>query len=320
MSQEYRPPTAPTRRPRLRNWPFAIPLLWLLAANVVMQPDAIRAYDHWPIVCTFPLYDPSDLTALALRGANAHQGRLPGRRDEPELTEPPDLAKQLDAEPPPLAPRYYLEYPTPTLPLFRLPFLLLPDEPQLPPTVADSHQYGVAFHGPRTDDERRLWTRLGLAVRFDMALMTLTLVALMLVLRRGYGPALVGPIWLAALPGAVYFALHRFDILPTLLTALAFASLGRKRIGWAGVWLGLGVMLKVYPILFVPIVLRHLGPRKSLRFLVALEFMRSGWNPRHELFAGVTRDEMSMARSASKRREPPGGSGCMPVTALPQAL
>lgn len=269
MSQEYRPPTGPTRRPALRNWPFAIPLLWLLAANAVMQPDAIRARDNWPIVATFPIYDPSDLTALALRGANAHAGRLPGRRDEPQWTEPPELAAKLDAEQPPLAPRYYLEYPTPTVPLFRLPFLLLPDEPQLPPSVADAPQFGVAFFEPRNDDERRLWTRLGLAVRFDMALMTLGLVALMLVLRRGYGSSLVGPLWLAALPGAVYFALHRFDILPTLMTALAFACLGRKRIAWAGVWLAMGVALKVYPILFVPILLRYLGPEKSARFLVA---------------------------------------------------
>ncbi len=268
MSQEYRPPTTPTRRPLLRNWPFAIPFLWLLAANAVMQPDAIRPQPDWPMAVTYSVYDPSDLTALVLRGANAHAGRLPGRRDEPELIEPPELAAQLDAAPPPLAPRYYLEYPTPTLPLFRLPFLILPDEPQLPPTMADTHQYGVAFFDPRTDDERRLWTRLGLAVRFNMAVMTLGLLALMLVLRRGYGPAFVGPLWLAALPGAVYFALHRFDVLPTLLTALAFASLGRKRFAWAGVWLGLGVMLKIYPVLFVPIVLRYLGPRTSLRFLV----------------------------------------------------
>lgn len=267
MSQEYRRPTTPTRRPLLRNWPFAIPLLWLLAANTVMQPDAIRPQPDWPMAATYSVYDPSDLTALVLRGANAHAGRLPGRHDEPELIEPPELAAQLDAEPPPLAPRYYLEYPTPTLPLFRLPFLLLPDEPQLSPTMADSHQYGIAFFDPRTDDERRLWTRLGLAVRFNMAVMTLGLLALMLVLRRGYGPAFVGPLWLVALPGAVYFALHRFDVLPTLLTALAFASLGRKRLGWAGAWLGLGVMLKVYPVLFVPIVLRYLGPRKALRFL-----------------------------------------------------
>ncbi len=269
MSQEYRPPTAPTRRALAHYWPLAVPLVWLLAANAVMTPDAIRARDNLPICVTFPVYDPSDLTALALRGANADAGRLPGRLDEPEWTEPPELAARLDAPQPPLAPRYYLEYPTPTLPLFRLPFLVLPDEPQLPPAVADAPQYGVAFFTPRTDDERRLWTRLGMAVRLDMALMAAALVALMLVLRRGYGPSLAGPVWLAALPGAVYFALHRFDVLPALLTALAFAALGRKRLAWAGAWLGLGVALKVYPVLLVPIVLRYLGPRNSLPFLAA---------------------------------------------------
>src|SRR5205085_532464 len=58
----------------------------------------------------------------------------------------------------------------------------------------------------------------------------------------------------------------RFDVLPVLATALGFAALGRGKSGWAGVWLGVGAMLKVYPVLFVPVVLRHLGVRQGVRF------------------------------------------------------
>src|SRR5439155_4720296 len=62
--------------------------------------------------------------------------------------------------------------------------------------------------------------------------------------------------------------LNRFDVLPALLTAICFACLGR---GWrraSAVALGLAILVKVYPILFVPLILRHLWPerRAALRW------------------------------------------------------
>jgi uncharacterized membrane protein len=45
----------------------------------------------------------------------------------------------------------------------------------------------------------------------------------------------------------------RYDLFPALLTALALLSLVRERPGWAGIWLGLGVAAKLYPIVLLPI-------------------------------------------------------------------
>jgi uncharacterized membrane protein len=110
------------------------------------------------------------------------------------------------------------------------------------------------------------------------------------VLRRGYEPDQPsGPVWLAVLPAAVFFSLNRFDILPALATALGFAALGRGRLARSGIWFGLGTLLKVYPVLFVPIVLRHLGPARGAKWLagfavtilcgVGLSTAFLGWEP-----------------------------------------
>lgn len=45
----------------------------------------------------------------------------------------------------------------------------------------------------------------------------------------------------------------RYDLFPALLTALALLSVARARPMWAGVWLGLGVAAKLYPIVLLPI-------------------------------------------------------------------
>jgi uncharacterized membrane protein len=45
----------------------------------------------------------------------------------------------------------------------------------------------------------------------------------------------------------------RYDLFPALLTALALLCLVRQRPGWAGIWLGLGVAAKLYPIVLLPI-------------------------------------------------------------------
>jgi hypothetical protein len=244
-----------------------------------MRPDTLKAREDVPPGWKWMAYDEADFAALVLRGANAHMGRFPGRLKEPDTNAgwyPEDLARDLDRkwDPADYSPRFYFEYPAPTLFFFRLPYLFNPDARGLvvPPCAADRFQYSVSQYVPRADPghetERRVWACFRIATRFYVVTMAAGLVGLMLVLLRGYGPEFPrpGPVWLAALPAAVFFSLNRFDILPTLATALAFAALGRGKNGWAGVWLGVGAALKVYPVLFVPVVLRHLGVRKGVRF------------------------------------------------------
>jgi hypothetical protein len=199
-------------------------------------------------------------------------GRLPGRRDEPDDSDyPEDLAAKLDGPPPPLADRFYLEYPTPTLVLFRLGFLGQPRRPDLlPPQVADAQQFAVGFYQPRTDAEKEVWTRLRSGVVAILVAMTAAQVGLILVLRRGYEPGDPKPwTWLCVLPGAVFFSLNRFDVLPTLFTALGFALMARKRDGWSGAAFAAGALLKVYPALLAPVILRHLGVERGKSWLAA---------------------------------------------------
>ena len=273
MSQTYDPPAHSTRRKWLRRAIFAVPVVWAAVTLVLMRPDAIEARAEIPFEIKWLIYDESDLGALVLRGANADMGRLPGRADEPTWTEPEDIAARLDHPPAGFADRYYLEYPTPTLLLFRLGYLFDPEPAKIPPAVADAHHYGVAHFVPRNDEERVIWSQLRTAAQVHIVLMAAALVALMLVLARGYEPGQAGslshrsPIWLAALPGAVFFALNRFDVLPALATTLAFAALGRGKLGWSGAWLAAGALLKVYPVLFVPVILRYLGPVRAAKWL-----------------------------------------------------
>ncbi len=271
MSATY----APTPRPTSRGWVLptllAVPLLWFVALVAVMRPDALTGADWVPFEIKWLVYDESDLGALVVRGANAHMGRLPGRPDEPEWAEPEDIAAALNAPRESFTDRYYLEYPTPTLLLFRLGFLLVPrGEEVIPPAVADAHHFGTAHFVPRNDDERRIWGRLRVGAITIVGATTLALCGLILVLRRGYEPGDPAPwVWLAVLPGAVFFSLNRFDVLPALGTAAGFALLGRRRDAWSGVAFGLAALFKIYPVLLAPIILRHLGLRRGVVWAVA---------------------------------------------------
>jgi len=249
-----------------RSWFLVIPVLWCGAIFACQRPDAIKARPEVPERLKWLVYDESDLTAFAIRGANVHAGRLPGRPDEPdpEGTDPVDLARKLDSPKEDYSPRFYLEYPTPTLIVFELGYLFQPNAEPLPPAVADSEQFGTAFFEPRNDEDLAIWTRLRIAVQLYVAIMAAGLVGLLLVLRKSDGP-----VWLAVLPGAVFFSLNRFDVLPTLAVALSLYALSRNRPGWAGSLLAIGVLLKLFPVLFVPIILRYLGLRKGLWFLAA---------------------------------------------------
>jgi hypothetical protein len=262
----------------VRYGPLLLPAIACLMIFAMMRPDCLRTRDSVPMGLKWLLYDESDLTALVLRGANAYLGRIPGRRDEPEEPDwtipPKTLPLLLDGPQPPFQPRYYLEYPTPTLPLFWLGFALQSDAGnlKLPSVVADAQQFSVAYFEPRTDSERELWTRFRIACQIYIGMMTIGLILLIVVLARGYEPGSTwgGPIWLAVLPGALFFTLNRFDILPTLMTAVAFACLGRGRLWPAGVFLGIGVLWKLYPILFAPVIMRFLGFRSGFRFVLGL--------------------------------------------------
>ena len=269
MTPTYDRPAGPT----IRRWGRAalplVPVVWAAAALAMMRPDALTARPEVPFGLKWLLYDECDLGALALRGANAHMGRLPGRSDEPPWDVPDDVAARLDGPPAPYADRYYLEYPTPALLLFRAGYLAAPPGPIVPPAVADAQHFGVAFFEPRNDAERAVWGHLRTAARVHVVLMAAALVGLMAVLRRGYGEGPRPAVWLAALPAAVYFSLCRYDIVPALLTALGFACLGRGRAGWSGALFALAVLLKVYPVLFAPVILRYLGPGRGARWLAA---------------------------------------------------
>lgn len=270
----------------LRYWPL-VPLLWLATLIGVMKPGTLNIRHNVAFEFSLLFYDPADIGAFVLRGANASMGRTPGRADEPLEEEPHDLARRLDAPQPPLAERYYLEYPTPTLLLFRLSFLV---PLELPPAIADGQQFSVSHFTPRNEYEAHIWQRFQFAAILHVVLMTLALYGLIAVLRRGYEPGdAIGPVWLCALPAAVFFSLNRFDILPALATAFTFAALGRKRFAWSGAFLALGVLLKVYPVLFAPIILRYLGVRDGAKWLsgfagaillgIGLSTAFLGWEP-----------------------------------------
>ena len=74
-----------------------------------------------------------------------------------------------------------------------------------------------------------------------------------------------------------------------LATALAFACLGRNRFATSGAFLAAGVLSKIYPVLFVPIILRHLGVRNGAKWLagfagmmllgVGVSWATLGWEP-----------------------------------------
>lgn len=252
--------------PVRRWWPLLVPVVWAAAAVLVMRPGALdfRPELRWE-ACQL-VYDPSDIAAFVLRGANASAGRLPGRPDEPDWAETEDVAARLDDPTLRYSDRFYLEYPTATLALFRLGF---PTPCEVPPAVADCHHFGVARFVPRNEAEARLWGQFHTAAVIHILLMAAALVGLMLVLRRGYEPGRpAGPVWLCILPAAVFFSLNRFDVVPALATAVGFACLGRGRVASSGVCFAVGAVLKVYPVLFVPVILRYLGPARGARWLL----------------------------------------------------
>jgi len=205
------------------------------------------------------VYDDWDVAAYAVRGLNAHAGRTPGRRDEGYETQAQDFAPLLDDPAQHLQDHYYLKYPSATLLLFRLGWDWQ-SEPHAPPAVYDASYRTIVVYVPRDDAERGLWGQFRRATQTYQFLMAVCCAGLMVVLLVGYEPGgrLAGGAVLLALPAALYFGLNRFDVLPALLMGLSLACLGRRWIVLSAVLLAAAMMLKVYPLLLAPLVLRYL--------------------------------------------------------------
>src|SRR5262245_42342952 len=248
-----------------------------LAAWHAIQPDDRLVGPPAPYYLTSLVYDEYDISAMALRGLNAELGRQPGAE-----ANPPWLRRayftQLIESPRPLRSRYFLEYPHAALAVFRAGYWIQPhwrDSP-LPPSLPDARYHNIAIHDPESDAQFATWRTLVVATQFYVGVMFVAWMLLIAVLESGYTPELRGGALLLLLPGVAFFVLNRYDVLPALFTGLAFAALGRRRSGLAGASLALAALLKVYPVLFVPLVLRHLWSdrRAALRF--AGVFMATG--------------------------------------------
>jgi hypothetical protein len=243
---------------RLVRWlPFLLPPLALVLVVWLQPEDHMGACpDRAPWVGKL-VYDDWDWSAVALRGLNASLGRNAGLADPP-LPSEGEFCAGLDDSDLPLNDRYYLEYPQAATWLFRLPYLVRPMN--APAALCDAHYGNILFHQPRNDAERALWRELRHAVQCYAALMVVCLLLLMAVLRLGYEPGggLSGPVWLLVLPGALYFTLNRFDVLPALLTALSLACLGRRWLNASALFLAAATVVKVYPVLLAPLVFRYL--------------------------------------------------------------
>jgi hypothetical protein len=206
-----------------------------------------------------------------LRGLNATLGRTAGWPEESPWLKDADYCAELDATTPAqhLQDRYFLEYPHGALLLFRLGFALgnEPNDVPISPALLDGDFHNLVDHLPRNEAERRLWRHFRVAVQIYALLSTLCLLALMLVLKQGYEPGtgVCGQLYLLILPATLYFTLHRYDVVPALLTALSLACLGRRWLVAAAAFLGAATMIKVYPVLLAPLMLRYLSvDRRSM--------------------------------------------------------
>ena len=159
------------------------------------------------------------------------------------------------------------------LALFRLPYAFQPIEAKdVHSAIRDGAYHNLVRHVPRTSAEHRLWQKFRNATRFYAVFMTGCLLLLMALLAAGYGarPCGSGSLVLLVMPAAMYFTLNRFDIVPALLTASSLACLGRRRIVAAAVMLAVAALVKVYPLLLAPLVVRYLwDDRRSAQTWVA---------------------------------------------------
>ena len=267
--KDIRPRFRPLRIATLVGVPILAFAYWLS-----VQPHDRMAFEYSELQWQWLVYDPYDLSAMALRGMNAEMGRSAGAPVMPQHISAPYFSRFIET-PRPLKPRYFLEYPHAVLLLFRVGYWIQPEwhDTPIPPGMPDCSYHNIAMHIPENEDQIAIWRCFVVATRFYVGVMVLAWIMLMAVLEWGYGQGtdLAGGSLLLLLPGSMFFTLNRFDILPALLTALSFACLGRRRVIGAGLFLGMATVVKVYPILFVPLLLRYLWPdrRLVLQFVLA---------------------------------------------------
>jgi hypothetical protein len=246
------------------KWPFLVPLIYLALIFIVQPPDRLGALDGWGGVEAL-IYDDYDGACMALRGLNSLRGRSPSEVEHPPWPDPEKFNEALDSNVA-LKSGYYLEYPHATLLLFRLGYLFVPDieNRPIPAAVLDNSHHCLVEHRPRSDEEWSLWRDFRNALRTYQVLMTGCLLLLMALVASGYEPGgkLSGPAWLFILPAAMYFALMRFDVLPALLVAASFFCLGRRWLIASALLLGVGTMVKVYPLFVAPLILRYLSSER----------------------------------------------------------
>jgi hypothetical protein len=259
------PPTV--ARPPLRRvylLTFVVPALCCALAAALRPAGRLGPPDELPWIDQL-LYDDNDFAAFALRGFNSGLGREAGRRDDPKVLTDEEYSESLREEQP-LKPRYYLEYPHAALLLFRVPYLFEPELPAAPDALLDGPHVPLVYHVPR-DDEAELWKFFHRVVTSYAVMMVGFHAALVAVLALGYLPR--GELGYRGLllifPGVLFYSLNRFDVVPALLTALSFALLGRGRLTASAVALAAGTLVKVYPVLLAPLVVRYLVTSRSPR-------------------------------------------------------
>jgi len=270
-------------------WVLLLPPLYFAWVVWLMPTDRLGTADRSPGQGNRFFYDDFDVTAYVLRGLNANVGRDAGRLTEPDILAMETFNARLDSAPP-LADRFFLEYPHVVLWVFQgvMRIADLPGERIIPHIVFDSRQHNIVWHQPRNDEEHKLWRRFRFGITCVFALSTLIVMANIVVLRWGFGEPLP-PVWLLALPASLYFGLNRFDALPSLLVVLSFAMLHHRRFTLSGMLLALACLVKVYPVLLGPLFVRYLqNDRRALRsFLIGgfatgcgvlgLVFLMHGW-------------------------------------------
>jgi hypothetical protein len=268
--------------------PFVVPVLYLAWVFHLQADDYLGARQgaDWAHQRYFDDYD---MTAFALRGLNATLGRSAGRTDLPKDISWKEYNRAL-REDRPLRPRYHSEYPHAAMFLFRLGYLGQP-LPPVPAALLDGSYGNIYGHWPDGDAEEDLWRRFRRAIRVYECLMVLCFFGLVLTLRAGYDRAgtLASNGLLLLMPASLFFTVNRFDVVPTLLTALSLACLGRRWVVASACFLAAGAMLKVFPALLAPLVLRYLLPewRAAARWLTAFTataaalllgpLLREGW-------------------------------------------
>lgn len=211
------------------------------------------------------VYDEGDVAAMALRGINAHLGRTAGNVATPVYVPLQEYRVRMDDTERPYQDTYFLEYPHASLLIFRLGYIWQADLEPPPASVCDGAYLNVSDHQPENPRDRRLWRQFRLATQTYLFIFLACQLALMLVLTKGYEPGdPPGPIWICVLPAAMYFTLHRFDIVPALLTALSLMALGRKWFLAAALCLAAATAVKVYPVLLAPLVVGYLWDRRAV--------------------------------------------------------